>query len=148
MKTAYALIKPAVSGEAPESIHFGFAEKLADSLLAWQGWSKTRRTDDEKAATVEALLNPQIDVFGYKLVRAETVVLKEAAWAIDLEDVSVYYDGPETSDEYEIREWVERNIDDSGIKHALFENLIEHDRDLLAPGLVDAIKSQIDEACV
>lgn len=148
MKTAYALIKPAISGEAPASMHFGFVEKLADSLLGWQGWTKAARTDDEIAATIEALLNPQIDVFGYRLVRAETVALKESAWTLDIEDVSIYYDGPATADEYEIRGWVERNVKDVGIKHALFDNLVEHDRDLNALGLVDAIKAQIDEAGV
>lgn len=147
MKTAYALIKPAITGQSPESVIFGFADQLADKLLMWQGWEKIRRTKDEKAATIEALLNPQIDVFGYRLLRAEERVLKESAWTLEIEDVSVYYTGPETADEYKIRQWVEINVKNLGIKHALFENLIEHDRNLLNdPLLVAAIKAQMDES--
>lgn len=145
MKTAYALIKPAIAGQCPESVIFGFADKLADKLLMWQGFEKIRRTKDEKSATIEALLNPKIYVFGYRLLRAEEIVLKEAAWTLEIEDVSIYYDGPDTDDEYKIRRWIEINIKDLGVKHALFDNLIEYDRNLLNDKLlVAAIKSQID----
>lgn len=142
--TAYALISPAIDGERPESVNFGFANKLAELVLMWRGWEKERRTQDEVNATVEALMTAEIDLWGYKLVRAETLVMQEAAWTLDFDDVKIYFDGQPTADEYAVRARV-ASINDNSIRHAMLDCLVAEDKDLDAPGLVASIHAQIDE---
>ncbi len=164
---AYALICPETA-EENETEHFGFAPKLADLLLAWKGWlaadsstetltsladadptaNLTRfRTDDEINATIQALLDPQIDVWGYQLIEAQHRVVRAAAWTLPLDELKPYYGGVETNDEEILRNWIQNNISDCGIKHILFDALIEYDRDLDVLGLIEQIHLQIDEDC-
>lgn len=171
---AYALVCPA-SEESGESEVFGFAPKLADLLLLWKGWWKEMpadaleekiesaqradktfdpelqrkriRTPDEIDACIQALLDPSIDVWGYQLVEAQHRVMRAAAFLLDLDDLLPYYQGKKTDDEIEIREWIQWNVRDCGIKHILLDAMIEYDRDLDAPGLIAQIHIQIDEDC-
>lgn len=141
---AYALIMPEIPGECPESVMFGFAQRLADRLLMWKGWSPAQRTPDEINATLEALKDPTIDAWGCTLIEAQHRIVPEAAWVADLDALRPYYQGPVTDDEYAIREWIEHHTTDRRVKHALFDLLVEQDRDLDAPGLVDQIRQQMD----
>jgi hypothetical protein len=171
---AYALICPA-SEESGESEVFGFAPKLADLLLSWKGWwndmpaeeleaeiedaqradktlapdlqRKRIRTPDEINACIQALLDPRIDAWGYRLVEAQRRVTRAAALLLPLDDLIPHYEGPETDDEIEIREWIEWNVRDCWVKHVLLDAMIEYDRDLDAPGLLAQIHRQIDEDC-
>ena len=140
---AYALIKPA-SDEAPAYTFFGWPLDCAERFMLW-AQPQLPRTQDEIEAAFEVLRNPQIDKYGYKLVDAHTVVVREAAWACDLEDVQLYYEGPPTVDEYAIRQWVEVHTSNLGTKHALLELLAEVDRELDDPDLVRQIAAQLDE---
>lgn len=150
---AYALTIPEVPGEAPELTRFGWAHNLAREVYRRvTGFSPTRDTGlwsdaerDEIVATIEALLDPHIDVAGHRLREAQHVVVREAAWLLDLEDLRPYYAGPPTGDEYVIRAWVEEHVRDLGIKHALLDMMIEHDRDLGDRDLVAQIHRQLDE---
>lgn len=140
MKKAYALIMPETF-EAPELVHFGFAETLAEKLLFWKGME---RTADEIQATIEALQNPAINLWGCKLVPAEWKIVSEAAYTLDLEELKPYYEGT-SSDEYEIRAWCATNLGkDHTIIHLLLDMLVDEDRDLDEAGLVEAIHHQID----
>lgn len=171
---AYALVCPATD-ESGETEHFGFAPKLADLLLLWKGWWKDMpaellekeiesacradqtfdpdlqrqriRTQGEITACIQALFDPRIDVWGYRLVEAQHRVMRAAAFLLDLDDLAPYYHGPVTDDEIEIREWIEWNVLDCGIKHLLLDLMVEYDRDLDAPGLLAQIHAQIDEDC-
>lgn len=171
---AYALVCP-VSEASGETECFGFAPKLAALLLSWKGWwqempvgqreeemENAQRADptfdpdvqrqrictqDEINATIQALLDPRIDVWGYRLVEAQHRVMRAAAFLLDLDDLLPYYEGPATEDEIEIREWIQWNVRDCGIKHILLDAMVEYDRDLGAPGLLDQIHQQIDEDC-
>lgn len=163
---AYALVFPETS-EGNETEKFGYAPKLADFLLSLRGWIKADadkehlaaltdadpsanlarlRTDDEINATIQALLDPMIDVWGCKLVEAQHRVVRAAAWLLPLDELAPYYEGAAT-DEIEIREWIEWNVRDCGIKHVLLDAMIEYNRDLDAPGLLAQIHAQIDEDC-
>jgi hypothetical protein len=142
---AYALIVPEMSGERPEYAKFGFAPRLADYLLGVHGWDKSRRTDDEISAMVQALFDPMIDVWGCRLIEAQHRVVHDVAWVLDLADLHPYYDGPATDDEYVIREWIERHLRDLSIKHILLDALVQYDGDLDAPGLLAQIHRQLDE---
>jgi len=171
---AYALVCPATA-ESDETEHFGFAPQLADLLLSWQGWWREMpaaeldaelkavqradktfdpdvqrqriRTQDEINACIQALLDPAIDVWGYRLVEAQHRVMRAAAFLLDLDDLAPYYEGPDTDDEIEIRGWVQWNVRDCGIKHEMLESMVEYDRDLNVPGLLAQIHAQIDEDC-
>lgn len=171
---AYALVCPATE-ESGETEHFGFAPKLADFLLSWHGWwrempasefdeeiESSRRADktfdpdvqrqrirtpDEIRACIHALLYPAIDVWGYRLVEAQHRVMRAAAYLLDLDDLVPYYEGPATNDEIDIREWVQWNVRDCGIKHVMLDAMVEYDRDLDAPGLLAQMHAQIDEDC-
>lgn len=170
---AYALICPA-SEEAGETEVFGFAPKLADLLLSWSGWWQEMpagqleeqlehvrradhtfnrelqrqriRTEDEINATIQALLDPAIEA-GYRLVEAQHRVMRAAAFLLPLDDLLPYYEGPKTEDEIEIREWMQWQIRDCGIKHRLLDAMVEYDRALDAAGLLAQIHHQIDEDC-
>lgn len=170
---AYALICPEILGERPETECFGFAPKLADFLLSMKGWLKDAspdeiegeissmkradptfnadlqrervRTPDEIWATIQALLDPYIDAWGYRLVEAQHRVMRAAAWTLDISDLLPYYDGQATDDEDIIRDWCEHNIRDLGVRHILLDALVQHDRDLDAPGLLEQIHRQLDE---
>lgn len=143
---AMVLRKPEIPGEAPEYYVFGWPERLADLLLQWQGWSKDQRTPDEIAATLQALRDPAIDLAGYKLLDADrAIIAREAAWLLPMEDIIPYFPDIST-DEYAIREWTARYVRDAGILHGLLDAMVEHDKDLDAPGLVAQIHRQIDEA--
>lgn len=144
---AYALIVPPLpGGEAPERTLFGFAPRLARTVLAWKGWQPDARTEDEIDAMVQALLDPAIDVFGYRLIEAQHRVWQEIVWTVDLDDLAVYYDGPDTDDEYAVREWLDaRRVPDLGALHTLFDCYVPYDRDLADPSLVEQIRRQIDE---
>jgi hypothetical protein len=170
---AYALVCPATQ-DGGETEHFGFAPKLADMLLSWKGWWKIPadeledeiesarradktfdpklqrhriRTNDEINACIQALLDPHVDVWGYRLVEAQHRVMRAAAFLLDLYDISKYYEGPATDDEIEIREWIRRNVRDCGIKHLMLDAMIEYNRELDVPGLLAQIHAQIDEDC-
>lgn len=152
---AYALLKPEIPGESPEHMVFGFLPTLAEKILAWKGWRRPGSdaakipgekilTPDELHAACQALLDPHIDTWGYRLVSAETVVAKGFAWLCDLDDVMTYYDGSET-DELKIRAAVAQETDHS-IIHCMLDMQVEFDKDLSFPGLVRRIHTQIDEA--
>ena len=151
-KRAYALVCPEIPGEAPERVIFGWAHDLARLVLGWKlsswlpkdstVWSDEER--DEAAATIEAIQDPRIDAWGYKLAEAHHLVAQEAAWGLDLEDIQPFYEGPETQDEYQIREWCERFITDLSVRHTLLDGLVEVDKDL-SPALVAQIRAQMDE---
>lgn len=152
---AYALIKPEIPGEAPEHIVFGFLPVVAEDMLMWKGWRRPGSdaakipgekilTTDEIHAACEALLDPCIDPWGYRIVSAETVVANEFAYVCDLEDVQAYYEGDET-DPLQICAAVAQ-VTDRSIIHAMLDMLVEFDKDLLFPGLLAQIHRQIDEA--
>lgn len=152
---AYALIKPEIPGEAPEHIVFGFLPVVAEKMLMWKGWRRPGSesesipgekilTPDEIHAGCEALLDPCIDPWGYRIVSAERVIAKEFAFVCDIEDVRAYYDGDET-DPLKICEAVSKTTDRS-IIHAMLDMLCEFDKDLLFPGLLAQIHRQIDES--
>lgn len=154
---AYALICPKMSsrelhdGDAPECVLFGWAPPLAryayDVVMGAmtptdpRRWTERQRS--ELSAMFEALLDPAVDVAGFKLIEAQHCVVKEAAWTLDIQDLSIYYEGA-SSDEYEIRAWCLRNIRDLTIRHVLLDLLAEEDRDL-TPDLVEQIHRQMDE---
>ena len=172
---AYALICPEIPGECPGTECFGFAPKLADFLLGMKGWMKDApadeieeeirsmeradptfnaglqrgrvRTPDEIRTTIQALLDPHIDMWSYRLVEAQHRVMRAAAWTLDLADLLPYYRRAQTDDEIVIREWCEHNIRELGVKHILLDLLVQYDRDLDAPGLIEQIHRQLDEDC-
>jgi hypothetical protein len=141
---AYALIRPEIPGEAPEYTFFGWPEKVAERFMLW-AYPRIERTRDELEAAFEALKNPQIEKLGYKLVEAHTVIVREAAWTCDLDDIRIYYEGPQTEDEYEIREWVELNISDLSIQHVLLDLLAQADREFDDPAFRRQVAAQLDE---
>ena len=185
---AYALVCPETT-EGSETEHFGFAESLADRLLAWQGWIKPSadleetlsaiqradptfnldlqrqrvRTPDEIHACIQALLNPQIDLWGYRLVEAQERVMRAAAWLLDLGDLLPYFAGDPRiartlragmrgdrneafyEAESAFRTWIEWNVRDLGIQHILLDAMVAHDSDLNEPGLLAQIHRQLDE---
>lgn len=144
-RKAYVLRKPAIPGETEALYIFGWPETLADRLLMWLGKEKDERTPDELAATLEALTDPAIDVSGYRLLVADrALVAQEAAGLLDLEDLDIQYPG-KSDDEYQIREYCAR-IRDAGILHDWLDAMTTYDKDLDAPGLVEQIHRQIDEA--
>lgn len=150
-RRAYALVCPEIPGEAPEHVEYGWAPELARMALGWKlgrwlprdttTWTDAQR--DEASAMIEAIRDPAIDAWGYRLVDAQHCVVRDAVWTLDLDDVTPYYDGPDTTDEYAIREWCER-ISDLSIKHVLVDLLADLDRKL-TPDLVAQIHAQIDE---
>lgn len=188
---AFALICPETS-ERPENEVFGFADSLADQLLSWKGWMKQYqsvdefekelfaikqadptfdtdlqrkriRTQDEITACVQALLDPKIDVWGYRLVEAQHRVVRAAAWLLETETLLPYFEGdsaiarqirtkrPGVMDEafYDaeqaFRSWFEHHPLELGIRHILLDAMVEYDRDLDAPNLLDQIHRQMDE---
>ena len=187
-KRAYALVCPETA-EGGETECFGFAEPLADRLLAWQGWMKPSadlektlvaiqqadptfdidlqqqrvRTPDEIQACIQALLNPQIDLWGYRLVEAQERVMRAAAWLLDLDDLLPYFAGDPRiartlqagmvgdrdeafyEAEQKFRTWIAWHVRDLGIQHILLDAMAAHDSDLKEPGLLAQIHRQLDE---
>jgi len=96
-------------------------------------------------ATIQALFDPHINLWGFRLVEAQHLVVKEAAWLLDLDELTLYYEGPSTDDEYQIREWIEHNVRELGIKHLFLDAMVEYDKDLHYPDLLNQIYAQLDE---
>lgn len=176
----YTLIKPGIEGETPEQIYFGYLPDLAEIMLLSQGWCRPGSdreahgyipmTRDEVHAACEALLDPAIDCWGYKIVSGETMIARHYAYLADLDDVFSYYDGPQSDceqayaerepvrgengsvsyvvidDPMELRicESVAQTKDRLAI-HAMIDELSQLDEDF-QPDIVKRLHLQLDES--
>ena len=193
---AYALVCPATA-DGGETEIFGFAPKLADILLSWKGWWKDEpaaeledkieaaqradktfnpalqrqriRTQDEINACVQALLDPHIEVWGYRLVEAQHRVVRASIWTLELGELMPYYkakggalrscgdklirlpdgrtisnDGYYTAEE-KIRTHLEMARWSCSEKQALLAMYIEQEE--IEGALAEQIRRQIDEDC-
>lgn len=158
---AYALITPATA-EYPSRVKFGFAPDLSRFMVSSEA-GDGKITEEQINEGIESLFDPMVNAVGIKMQDANLHVVSEAAWTLELDDLYQWYQAyssdpmayikkPQTQDagyeqwekfETTVRTWA-ASFSNLAVAHEMLDMMIEFDRDLTAPGLVDQIHRQLD----